>query len=138
MTITSKLPNAKADWRISYFGFEDEAQAQTFAQSLQNKKYLVREGKRLKAEFEVKVWALSREEVLRFKANAERTHWLEFRPANAPSLCQMVINGTFVGNILVSDQRWYQERLQQCDGMNHREAIKAMSGYVLGQMTKAA
>lgn len=74
-TITSTLPNAAPDWRVSYFGFDKWTDATKFVARLKRLrndiKAEARKQNRLSTKYEVKVWSLTRDDVRLLKAELE-------------------------------------------------------------------
>lgn len=100
-TITSKLPNASPDWRISYFGFDKWTDATSFVAHIKRMydvKCEARKSKRLTTKFEVKVWSLTKQEVIALRLRLEG-HTLITKESHTNG------DGTIVYDVYLNNQR---------------------------------
>lgn len=136
LVIRSNLSKDPPDWRVAYFGFDSEDEAQSFAQAFQlelEQKHgpgsycITRKAKRLLTQYEVKVRQLSRFDVLRCKAIIEGTHWFDLlKSQSSSSLLQVVVNGKTVGSITADSRAWIQEKLTAlCQDINCNAEVEA-------------
>jgi hypothetical protein len=141
LTIRSNLPTDPPDWRVVYFGFDEWHKASGFifsTQAMLEKRHgpgdycASRKSKRLTTKFEVKVRKLTKNDVLRLKANIERVHWFQFPESSTANLLRVVVNGTQCGTITADSKAWILERLQAAKGLTHADMVRLASQLILG------
>lgn len=136
-TITSTLPNAAPDWRVSYFGFDKWHEATRFVFRLKRLRDTVRcearKAQRLSTPYEVKVWTLSKEEVQLLWSELEG-HALTFRPSNRGTVIDLCLNGQRVIGIHPTDKEYAEEFVQRLHGLSHTLARRAIVDRFLGQV----
>ena len=132
-TITSTLPNAAPDWRISYFGFEKWNLATKFVfrvKRLKDVRCEARKSQRLGTPYEVKVWSLTREEAQSLWCEIEG-HTITFMPALGRPLLNLYLNGQRVVSILPCEQNYAMEFAVTLKGLPHVEARVAIANRFL-------
>ena len=138
-TITSTLPNAAPDWRISYFGFDKWNLATKFVfrvKRLRDVRCEARKSQRLETPYEVKVWSLTREEAQSLWCEIEG-HTITFMPAPGRPLLTLYLNGQRVVSILPCEQDYAMEFASGLKDLTHVEARQKIANRFLIAATAA-
>ena len=132
-TITSTLPNAAPDWRISYFGFEKWNLATKFVfrvKRLKDVRCEARKSQRLGTPYEVKVWSLTREEAQSLWCEIEG-HTITFMPAPGSGLLNLYLNGQRVVSIIPGERDYAIEFAAGLKGLTHADARQKIANRFL-------
>lgn len=134
------IKQGDSNWRVTYVGFnqwhEGTAFLMPWAKVLEarhgaGKHCQLRKAKRLNGwKYEVKIWGLTKNEVLQINADLGNHH-VSFAEYNQ-QLVDVLLNGQFVGRMTTDCREWLKEQTVRLSGLTHDAAKTLLSSWLLG------